>query len=200
MKILYLLSALIYVFIYSGDFETRGDHYYSLRHTDSTSIDSAIFYYSQAAEYNDDLLFKLADAMDYKLLKSDNGCKIKPFIDSLELIYRDNMKLSAAYTLMVMWGRYGESCGIAQAVRYRIPDKIRNYALWLMDRDIAYHDFAALLALGRLHYMTPNIPLFLTWPSMDKSLFYLEMFMDSAADTTPAIEYIKDTKRELHLL
>lgn len=199
MKVILLLIIVLGIMSKTEHSEQMGDYYFSMRNIDSTAIDSAIAYYRKAAVNDDKLLYKLADAMDYRLTIFKGGCELKSFIDSIEAIYRDNIKPSIAYTLMILWGRYGQSCGITQAVRYRIPDNIRNYALWLVENDLSYHDYAALLALGRLHYMTPNIPLFLTWPSLNKSLYYLEMFMDSALDTMPALEYIKDTREKLGL-
>ncbi len=178
-------------------YESNGDYYFSIRESDSTAIENAILNYTLAANEDINIIYKLADAIDYKIVSVNSELNIKPFIDSLEGLYENDMPLSLAYTLMLLWGRYGESCGITAAIRYNIPNKIRNHALYIYENEKNYHDYAALLALGRLHYMTPNIPFLLTWPSLDKSLYFLEMFMDSAADTTPAIEYISDTKEKL---
>jgi len=192
---------LLIIINLNGDYTARADSFLSLAEYNPAAIDSAVYYYREASENDTSAIRALVDALDYKftvLLKDSNTASaIMDQIEEMERRYSDKKPLPVLYFLIVMWGRYGEQTGIMDAVRHNVPNTIRQYALELYQKRKSYGDWAAALTLGRLHYMTPRIPLFLTWPSLEKSQMFLEEFVNNAEDTSLGMQYLRETREKL---
>jgi len=120
---------------------------------------------------------KLIDEIE-KYCVSHKGCE-----DSAEINYAKAM----------MWGRYAELLSAWEAATEGAADKIKESAEKLLEIDPAFHDHIALITLGRMHFMAPNILFVMTWPDKGKSKEYLTRFLEKKPGSLTGMLYLADT-------
>lgn len=137
----------------------------------------AVFKKVYDAAPTDERLVKLIKAVDfrnYNLPRDTEARKqaYKELLASADKLCEGNTACAnskyIAYAYMTLWGRYGDIIDVLEAATSGIAGKVKDHSEKLMTLDKRYHDGAALLALGRLHWKAPNIIFVLTWP--DKNI------------------------------
>jgi tetratricopeptide (TPR) repeat protein len=84
--------------------------------------------------------------------------------------------------LGITWARWAEVYGIFAAARKGVANKVKYYGEKALELDPNYLDAGAYRLLGMLHFSVPKIPFFLTWPSKELALSYLEKANEIAPD------------------
>ena len=150
------------------------------------AIRQAAFYYQKALlEAESDSLkheavWKNLQALYFlgKYATQDKGKKKEIFSQAIKFgeKYENEFPESAeiANWMGVLWSRWAENHGIFSAARKGVAGKIKNYAEKAIRLDENYLDAGGYRLLGMVYFKAPKIPLFLTWPSKEKALQYLE--------------------------
>lgn len=79
-------------------------------------------------------------------------------------------------------GRWSEEYGIVAAAREGIAGTMRQLCKDVIRLDPRYEGGGGYWLLGRVHYKTPYIPLFLTWPSNQDAIGLFERALEIAPD------------------
>lgn len=153
---------------------------------DIQKINKAIDLYKSALKNSDKdrdiVIYKLTKAIDFKYFILENSYKkseikrvYSELIESLlkELKVKPNSKY-LNYSISLAYGRYATLIGVLTAARKGMAGKIKKYTLRLYKIDKNFENCFAPMMMGRIHFKTPKIPLFLNWPSNKKSKEYLE--------------------------
>jgi len=190
-----ILSIFIFfnIFMFSNSTLQQADELFNLRNIpiegnkpDVNKIDKAINLYkmalNKAVEDRDIIIYKLTKAIDFKyfiLINNYNKSEIKKVYSELintllkELKVKPNSKY-LNYSISLAYGRYATLIGVLTAARKGMAGKIKKYTLRLYNIDKNFENCFAPMMMGRIHFKTPKIPLFLNWPSNKKSKKYLE--------------------------
>lgn len=189
--------------------ELDGDKYYSL----SVSVnepDAALAYIEKAikayetiiakGKIRPSMLVKYVNARDFKL----RYFVLKP--SSRRIAYENliirfeplGKRLSATkeynYVMALLWGRRGEiTQDTMEDGNKNIAEKIKFYGEALYHIDKGYQGSFSRKILGRVHYLTPNIPFVLGWPDKNKSKMYLKEFLKANPGNTEGKMYLADT-------
>lgn len=75
-------------------------------------------------------------------------------------------------------GRWAEEYGILAAAREGVAGKLRDIANEIIKSDPDYRGGAGYSLLGQVHYKTPYIPFFLSWPSDAEAITLFEKALD----------------------
>ena len=153
----------------------------------AAAADLCIEKYKKAAETapSDELIYKYVRAVDFKnynLVKDDDARKqaYKDMLDIVDKYCAGNTNCASshyiAYCYMTLWGRYGDIINVMEAATSGIAGKVKDNAEKLYAIEKPFKDYAACLALGRLHWKAPNIPIIMTWPDKNLSKKYLEEY------------------------
>ena len=73
----------------------------------------------------------------------------------------------------ITWGLFGMSHSMIASARNDVAGKIRDYALVLIEIDPKYANAGGYRLLGRLHALTPKVPLFSGWIDRTAALRHL---------------------------
>ncbi len=158
------------------------------------------------AGQTDGLIFKYVKAVDFKnySLAVDFEQRKKAFRSLIYYIdkYCEGNTLCASsdylnYCCMTLWGRYGDMLDVIDAATSGIAEKIKDYGERLYASDKAFKDYAAALALGRLHWKAPNIIFIMTWPDKKLSRKYLHEFIMANPGSLTGRFYLADTLWDL---
>ena len=82
----------------------------------------------------------------------------------------------------VHWGLWGHYFGTLRSARRGVPGKIRRYAEVAGAFDETFEGAGPLRMLGRLHTLSPRIPLFTGWVDRNLAVRFLEQAMAVAPD------------------
>ncbi|MBD3217034.1 MAG: hypothetical protein GF310_02070 [candidate division Zixibacteria bacterium] len=185
----------------------QADFFYSIRGesfdtakliAECCNIDSAILCYKRAADYNTgkrrhEALWKLMQACFYKgYYCTDRDCKDDKKLrrEAYDLAMdagRDGLEEfphSAELNLWmaILWGAWADDHSPFTAAQKGVAGKIKNHCHRVLALDPYFADAYGFSILGRLHTVTPKIPLFLGWPSKDRAIAYLEKAFEIAPD------------------
>jgi hypothetical protein len=195
---------------------TVADSFYALRDVDfdqnillasSTNIDRAISIYRDALQMSsgadrEEATWKLMRAYFFKGMYTT--------IDSEEkkIIYDKGKEVGAKglrgfpesemihMSMAVIWGVWGEECGVIQAINNDVVQKIRYHCEKVLEFEEGRCKAIAYRIYGRLHFKTPKIPLILSWPSKDESLRMLEEAYKCTPNDLFAKQYLAETLYE----
>lgn len=107
--------------------------------------------------------------------------KGKNFGEKMALRFPSSAKVK--YWLAAMWGKWAKACGALEAARKGAADRIRELSEEVCKLDPTYNDAGGFEILGLVHFHSPRIPFFLTWPSNNMAITYLQ----KAATLAPTI-------------
>jgi tetratricopeptide (TPR) repeat protein len=98
----------------------------------------------------------------------------------------------------VIWGVWAQEYGTWKAARKGVAGKMKALTNKVIDLDENYDDAAGYRLLGRLHFKSPRIPLFLGWPSNKKAQLFLEKAYKLAPHNLWTQQYLAEVlyKRE----
>jgi len=174
----------------SAELLAEADKLYSVRalvikndRADSENIDSAIKLYSEIANGNTstcEAVQKAAvglmkswyfKAVDTEISTAESR-KIfeygKTAGEGFHLRHPDNLNIH--YWYLVLLGKWAEFQNIAAIAKEGLLGKLKNGAEYIIKKDPGFDSGNAHLMLGRMHYMTPRIPLIISWPSIDEAV------------------------------
>ena len=105
------------------------------------------------------------------------------------------------YWYLVNLGSWAEISGIVAAAREGLADQMKMHAEKIIKIDPLYADGGGYLMLGVVHFKTPYIPFFLSWPSNDEAIKWLRLSVDTGSATFSQNIYyaqsmLKDGKEE----
>lgn len=78
------------------------------------------------------------------------------------------------YWYLTNLGSWAEVYGILTAAKEGVADQMREHALKIIELDHEYEDGGGYLSLGAVHYKSPYIPFFLSWPDNDVAIKWLK--------------------------
>ena len=98
-------------------------------------------------------------------------------------------------------GSWAEISGIVAAAREGLADQMKMHAEKIIKIDPLYADGGGYLMLGVVHFKTPYIPFFLSWPSNDEAIKWLRLSVGTGSATFSQNIYyaqsmLKDDKEE----
>jgi hypothetical protein len=150
---------------------------------DPTNIKKALAFYHKGYALGDDseeMVIKIMRATYFYAIyaESDSAKQKKAFSDVIELgeetLADKSSSAALNYHLAVAWGSWGDINGIFASARKGIADKVKELGEKVIKLDPAYAEGGGYRTMGRLHFMAPRIPFFLSWPSKKKSQGFLE--------------------------
>ena len=98
------------------------------------------------------------------------------------------------YVMALLWGRRGEiTQNVYDNSNKPVAEKIKFYGEALYAQDKTYHGYFACKILGRVHYLSPNIPFMMPWPDKNKSKAYLEELVKGDPGNTEGKMFLSDT-------
>ncbi|PKL92090.1 MAG: hypothetical protein CVV21_04900 [Candidatus Goldiibacteriota bacterium HGW-Goldbacteria-1] len=193
--------------------EIDGDKYFTAGKTSFRadksikSINSAIASYDKAlggGKINPAIMVKYVDACDFKhryftKKSSDKKKAYEALIKRFESSDKKLLKTAEYnYVMALLWGRRGEiTQNVMDNSNKDVAEKIKFYGEELYRIDKNYSGSFACKILGRLHYMSPNIPVFFGWPDKNKSKSYLTEFLKANPADTEGGMFLADTLWEM---
>tara|TARA_B100000902_G_scaffold40875_1_gene48488 strand:+ start:744 stop:1508 length:765 start_codon:yes stop_codon:yes gene_type:complete len=113
--------------------------------------------------------------------------KIKQFPDRFDI----------RYWYLVNLGSWAEISGIVAAAREGMADQMKAQAEQIIEGDPFYADGGGYLMLGVVHYKTPYIPFFLSWPSNSEAIKWLKLSIETGdATLTQKVYYAQSINKE----
>src|ERR1035437_4647294 len=190
--------------------EKPGDKYFVLRNTIKepdkaiANINLAIESYKKAFEAdktNPVSLLKYVKASDFKYRYLTTGAskEKKAVYEALIAQFVPlEKKLSGTkeynYVMALLWGRRGEiTQNTYDTANKAVVESIKKYAEALYAIDRTFEGYFACKILGRIHYIAPNIPIFMTWPDRKRSKAYLEEMIKGNPGNTEGKMFLADT-------
>lgn len=205
LNIILNILLFTYVSIHASNSYTIGVSWYNKRHDYKNEnimpIDSAILYFSKA--YSESTSLKNTGEL---LLKSyyfkasyivkDKARKEEVYLEGInvgkELLKKNFANAGIYYWQAMLWGRWGELCGVVPAVRERIPSKVKDLLSMSIKNDSTWDEGRAYITMGRLHQKAPKIPVVLKWPSKDTAYFYFKKAYSYNPNRKETILYLAD--------
>jgi tetratricopeptide (TPR) repeat protein len=71
-------------------------------------------------------------------------------------------------------GSWAEVYGILTAAKEGVADQMKDHALTIIELNPNYEDGGGYFMLGAVHYKSPYIPFFLSWPDNDEAIKWLK--------------------------
>ena len=71
-------------------------------------------------------------------------------------------------------GSWAEVYGILTAAKEGVADQMKDHALTIIALNPNYEDGGGYFMLGAVHYKSPYIPFFLSWPDNDEAIKWLK--------------------------
>lgn len=193
--------------------ETEGDRYFTaskttlLAYKSIKDVNSAIASYDAAlgaGKINPAIMVKYVNASDFKhrYFTKKPSDKKKAYEKLIKQFESADKKLSKTaeynYVMALLWGRRGEiTQDVMDNSNKDVAEKIKFYGEELYRIDKNYSGAFACKILGRLHYMSPNIPVFFGWPDKNKSKSYLTEFLKANPTDTEGGMFLADTMWEM---
>ncbi len=191
----FMFIAVFSVFLFASPNMQTADSLFQLRNkkfdtenllADTTYINQAISQYKAILEQTPsdsvkhEALWKLLQAFYFKGQFGSKTSSVRKHV------YDQGIKLGESYLnkypnskelnawLGIMWARWAEESGIIAAARKGVASKVKKYAEKSIELDSTYLGAGGYRLLGMLNVSVPKIPLFLSWPSKERGLQYLE--------------------------
>ena len=165
----------------------------------SEPIGTAIAHFEQAVKSPDSELnagVHLLKSYYYKgkyVLKNENSQKEtynkgKALAEKLINKYPNSGALR--YWYLVNLGSWAEVYGIFAAAREGVADIMRTQSLKIVELDPNYQNGGGDFMLGAVHFKSPRIPFFLSWPSNDEAVKYLTKAFGTGRSTPSQTVYL----------
>ena len=127
------------------------------------------------------------------VLKDENSQKEtfnkgKTLAEKLIKKYPDSGALR--YWYLVNLGSWAEVYGIITAAREGVADIMRTQSLKIIELDPNYQNGGGYFMLGAVHFKSPRIPFFLSWPSNDEAVKYLNKAFETGRSTPNQTVYL----------
>ena len=120
----------------------------------------------------------------FQLISEQVGRNLKSLdADVLPTLLKDIADAGPFYFWGAMhWGLWAESVGKTTAVRNGVLGKVRLLSEGAAALSPSYESYGPLRVLGRLHHLTPRIPLFTGWVDRHEAVRLLQRSSDLAPD------------------
>jgi len=168
----------------------RGDEFFRLRGANHikdraypANVRNALDLYLQAYEGGkptEDLVIKILHASYYYVTyaEKDKNRRKEAVDRAMEIGQKGLEEFSDSagihYWMAALWGAWSRVYGTFASARNDVALKIRALAEKTIELDPEYAEGGGYRTLGRLHFKTPYIPFFITWPDKKKALKLLE--------------------------
>ena len=90
---------------------------------------------------------------------------------------------SFRYWYLVNLGSWSEVYGIITAAREGLADLMKEHSEIIISLDPKYENGGGYFMLGAVHFKSPYIPFFLSWPNNDKAITYLTKALTIGEET-----------------
>jgi len=87
------------------------------------------------------------------------------------------------YWYLVNLGSWSEVYGIITAAREGVADLMKEHSEIIISLDPEYENGGGYFMLGAVHFKSPYIPFFLSWPDNDKAITYLTKALTIGEET-----------------
>ena len=87
------------------------------------------------------------------------------------------------YWYLVNLGSWSEVYGIITAAREGVADLMKEHSEIIISLDPKYENGGGYFMLGAVHFKSPYIPFFLSWPDNDKAITYLTKALTIGEET-----------------
>ncbi|MBC8346906.1 MAG: hypothetical protein ISR82_06995 [Candidatus Marinimicrobia bacterium] len=93
---------------------------------------------------------------------------------ALEYLNQYPNSVGLHYWYLSNLGSWAEVYGILTAAKEGVADQMKDHALKIIELDPSYEDGGGYFMLGAVHYKSPYIPFFLSWPDNDEAIKWLK--------------------------
>ena len=146
---------------------------YALKNT-VTETDAALYllksYYFRGKYVHKD---KEKQKLDFSKGKELGEKYIKKYPDSVPF----------QFWYLVNLGSWSEVYGIITAAREGVADLMKKYSKIIISLDPEYENGGGYFMLGAVHFKSPYIPFFLSWPDNNKAITYLTKALTIGEET-----------------
>lgn len=172
---------------------------------DNTNINQAISLYKQMLDSLPDVkvqneaAWKILQAYFFKGLFTSTSAnqKVKIFSEAVtigeKLVIQFPESVAVNCWFGIVLGYLGEVDSKLNSARNGIPGRVKKIAEKVMVLDKNYLDAGGYRMYGRLHYIVPNVPVVMNWPSKETSVEYLEKANAIAPDNLFNALYLAET-------
>ncbi len=94
------------------------------------------------------------------------------------------------YWYLANLGSWSEEYGILAAAREGVADIMKEQSEIIINLDPEYEDGGGYFMLGAVHYKSPYIPFFLSWPKNEKAIKWLKKAVATGAATPTQKVYL----------
>jgi len=168
----------------------RGDEFFKIRGAHHlkdkavpANIRNALSAYLEAYDAGNptpELIIKIMDASYYYVTyaETDKTLRKKAVDKAMEIgekgleAFPDSAGIH--YWQAALWAGWSRLHGMIASSRKNVTQKIKDLAESTIKLDPAYCEGGGYRTLGRLHFKTPRIPFFLSWPRKKTALAYLK--------------------------
>ena len=166
---------------------------YENRHDDlinnsKSKINEAILFFSKKiheSEYEKEAALYLLKSYYFKgeFIIQDNEQKKQVFNKGKNLgekyIEKFSKSVEFKYWYLVNLGSWAKAHGILTAAYEGVADIMKIQSKKIININPEYQDGGGYFMLGAVHHKSPNIPFFLSWPSNQKAIKYLELALET---------------------
>ena len=87
------------------------------------------------------------------------------------------------YWYLVNLGSWAQVYGILTAAREGVSELMKMHSEKIIELDPTYRNGGGYFMLGAVHYKSPYIPYFLSWPNNDEAIKYLQLALETGKAT-----------------
>lgn len=87
------------------------------------------------------------------------------------------------YWYLVNLGSWAQVYGVISAAREGVADLMKTHSEKIIELDSVYQDGGGYFMLGAVHYKSPYIPFFLSWPDNKAAIKYLQLAVNTGKAT-----------------
>jgi hypothetical protein len=191
-----LLVTITQSWLYSNDqfslqradllFESRFNHYNSkTKLVDTVCLNKAIDIYSNILKSKNgpeqiEAAWKILRTLNCKGMYGSNDKKVaqstykyaKSIAEDVSHLFPESVPVR--FWSAIIWGSWAQVYGIWNAAREGAADVIKAHCEVVIARDEKYEHGGGYRILGRLHVLSPTIPVILPWPSKKKAREFFE--------------------------
>ena len=83
------------------------------------------------------------------------------------------------YWYLVNLGSWSKAYGILRAAREGVADLMKEHSEAIINLDPEYENGGGYFMLGAIHFQSPYIPFFLSWPDNDEAVIWLQKAVET---------------------
>ena len=153
----------------------------------SIPIDRSIEFFEKSLQEDEDInaALMLMKALYYKgEYTTNNREEKKKIFDKGKKLGEEKViqfpeSASFRYWYLVNLGSWSKVYGIIRAAKEGVADLMKEHSEFIINLDPRYESGGGYFMLGAIHFQSPYIPFFLSWPDNDEAIIWLQKAVET---------------------